>query len=189
MVVKWDPPLPDEDFEAYLSNAQAFLHSPTTTRAAIESGQHFHLAAVEFSQPAVGPAPFCAADELKERIDLAAKAQQAIRNAADNVEGSSAGFCRGFQLSLVQFSAFLCGDIDDLRYHVRWSSKIGLYNSLRSIEAILGHCQYLQFTLRVVFIRLRDTSADIAGFTSYTGARTPEHLDQKRKSHRRGQRS
>ena len=185
----WEQPLSQqlsqEERAAYLSNAREFLNSPTMTRAAFQSGKDFHTATIDVSQPVVRHTPFFAADELEERVGLARECQEAIRRERDFFEGNLD--LSAFRLNLIQFSAFLCVDTDNLRHRLQWTSRCNLFNSVRAIEALLAYCEYLQFVHRVVLIRSRGTSADIAGLTSSTGPRTPEHLDYKRKSHRRRQ--
>ncbi|MBE3041261.1 hypothetical protein IMZ48_01475 [Candidatus Bathyarchaeota archaeon] len=185
-VPPWEQPLSQqlsqEERAAYLSNARDFLNTPTTTRAAIESGKDFHTAKIDFSQPVVS-APFYAADELEERVGLAKEFQEAIRREADHYEHNFD--LSAFRLSLIQFSAFLCGDIDHLRYQLQWTSRCNLFNSLRAIEALLAHCEYLQFTHRVVFIRSRGFRLLISRISPVLQDRDPEQhpstLTKKRK--------
>ena len=154
MVVSWEKPLGEEERLEYGADVRAFLDSETTTRVAIDAGRAFHQARVDIARPIVGaPSPYSIVDEIDERVDLARDAQQAIRDEADS-QGLDAEIYRAFRFNLMQFSAFLCADLQHLRRIVRgFHTGTSIYNSVIAVDALLGNCECLQF---LIFLRCRN---------------------------------
>lgn len=143
MVVPWEYSLREDEVVAYEREVRGFLSSPTTTRAAVTAGRGFHRAAIKISQPVFGPASSSTRDELQERISLAKQAQQIIRHETEGQSGDVERL-RVFRMNLMQFSAFLCSDLDTLREGVNITSGAILFRNLEMIESLLAHCKYFR---------------------------------------------
>lgn len=86
---------------------------------AVNAGRDFHRTAAGISRPVPGPPAFFIGEELQERFALAKETQRIIRNEADKQSGDIEKY-RVFQLNLVQSSAFLCVDLDNLHTRMQF---------------------------------------------------------------------
>lgn len=144
MVVNWEKPLSEEERLAYEADVRAFLDSDTTTRVAIDDGRSFHRARINIARPTTGaPSPYSIVDEIDERVALAREVQQAIRDFANSQtsEAVAEKYGRTFRLSLMQFSAFLCVDLEHLRRSVRSNPGFYLHGFIMAVERFLANCK------------------------------------------------
>ncbi|KAL2755089.1 hypothetical protein ACRALDRAFT_211730 [Sodiomyces alcalophilus JCM 7366] len=131
-----------EQRRAYHADAEKFLDWPGTTREDLDDGRNYHRARVT-----INPVPhtWIAPDEIEERVNLARTVQNAIRTARGWPEDNPfKETLHSFRLNLIQFSLFLCGDLEDLRLLSQHNYQ-NSYNFLITIEAIVASCACISF--------------------------------------------
>lgn len=89
--------------------------------------------------------PYSIVDEIDERVALAREVQQAIRDLANSQtsEAVAEKYGRTFRLNLMQFSAFLCVDLEHLRRFVRYHSGLSFHETIMAVERFLANCECL----------------------------------------------
>ncbi|KAL2752932.1 hypothetical protein ACRALDRAFT_1072723 [Sodiomyces alcalophilus JCM 7366] len=128
--------LSQDERQQYLGEVIDFFNSSQTTRAAFDAGRNYHRARVVHNQPASWPN----LDELDERIELAKQFQDTIR--AESSDFKDSNTLLSFRLNLIQFSTFLCADLENLRTIITdpISSPIGFYYDIQNVESFVAKC-------------------------------------------------
>lgn len=143
MVASWEIPLSDDQRAAYLQDAEEFLSSPKTTLVTVGDGRNFHRGPMTLQKPTS-----TVLDDLPERLAIARRVQAKIREAAPSVSAAVRKELKllqnieSFRFNLMQFSAFLYTDIEQLRFALHGSGGDNL-TSITGIESFLAICKAL----------------------------------------------
>lgn len=134
--------LSQEERQQYLGEVIDFFNSSQTTRAAFDAGRNYHRSRVVLNQPA----SWLNLDELDERIDLAKQVQDNIRATSPELTNPrDLNAISSFRLNLIQFSTFLCADLENLRTIITDPASGGgltWYNRIRNVESFVATCTY-----------------------------------------------